>query len=144
MLPAFCLFLTLFVRGYVISGDRSLFAPLFEVSLLSKIAQAQSFSFAELFFGGENGFDLFLAIAAALPFSIPAKAVFAALLRTGLLGLSFFVCAKALSCKNFSALFGSVLYSLCAYAFVSSLFAGACTLLLLLPLCVCALVWQAE
>ena len=145
LLPAFCLLLTLIVRGYVLFGDKTFFAPLYDYSFLSEISLAKgSLSFASLFFGGENGFDIFTVLASILPFSIPFNSVLVALLRAGLLGLSFFVFAKAVACKNFPSLCGSVLYSLCAFSFVSSQFTGAYTLLLLLPLCAYALVLQAD
>ena len=145
LFPAFCLLLTLIIRGYVLFGDKTFFAPLYDFSLLSEIVLSHgSLSFASLFFGGETGFDIFTALASLLPFSISINAALMAILRTGLLGLSFFVFAKVATSKDFPALCGSVLYSLCAYSFVCSNFTGAYTLLLLLPLCIYALIIQAD
>ena len=126
LLPAFCLLLTLIVRGYVLIGDQTFFAPLYDYSFLSEIALAKgSLSFASLFFGRENGFDIFTVLASILPFSISFNSVLVALFRAGLLGLSFFVFAKAVVCKNFPSLCGSVLYSLCAFSFVSAFTSSA-------------------
>lgn len=141
LLPILCLCTVFLARGIILRGDASLFYARFDVSALAQLAQAkESMSFAELFFYGTLGFDPFLALGAVLPFSLTANAVLVALLRCGLLGLAFYVCAKSLHCKDFPALCGAVLYSLCAHAFVFSLYSGAATLLLFIPLCVWALV----
>lgn len=146
-LPMLFLLCVYVLRGIVLRGEASLFYASLEPSLLTQIASAkESIGGHSLFSVSAQaaGFDPFLLLAALLPFSLTGSAVIASLVRVGLLGLFFYASMRCLRAKPFASLCGSALYALSAYGFVSSLFAGASTVLLMLPLLVCALVILLE